>query len=466
MLNKYFSILISCLFLVLSLEATTSIKAEELKSGKKKSQIDISQVDKEIKIQNSPFKESYKDLQTNLLYDHYYESKNDYLKFDSINTEASSLLQKAIEYTHKGYIRLALSSIKEVIQLAKKNQDLNLLIRAEGILGNIHFINGDYQNAIASYQKSLDLAKSVGDNLAITIAYNNLANTWDNLEQDYQSQITRVKNNKIEVTKLEKLTKKANLAALNAASEALRNSKGKLNYSAVRAWINWHRLNNVTKVDISVPASILEKLPASRSKVYLYIDLAKLNPNSDIEILQQAIYIARTLKDDRALSFALGTLGNTYEQKSQTYQAIKYTEKAVLTAQSILAVDSLYRWQWQSGRLYRALGENEKAKNYYRNAIATLQSERSEAIALSKQKRWKFRDDVEPVYRELMELLLASDRTQEIEEALRVFELLNLQELKNYFEDDCVEITKIVSANLHQKLQQIGRAHEIGRAHV
>lgn len=54
------------------------------------------------------------------LYDNWNKSQNDYLKSNDKNTEASSLLQKAIEFTRKGYTRLALSSVKRVIQLSKK----------------------------------------------------------------------------------------------------------------------------------------------------------------------------------------------------------------------------------------------------------------------------------------------------------------------------------------------------------
>lgn len=116
----------------------------------------------------------------------------------------------------------------------------------------------------------------------------------------------------------------------------------------------------------------MAQLPASRSQVCLLIDLAKLSPNSTIEILNQAIAKANLLNDNRALSFALGALGNTYEQNNQIPQAIKYTEQAILATRSVFAVDSLYRWQWQAGRLYKALGETKKAKNYYRQAISTL----------------------------------------------------------------------------------------------
>ena len=454
--KQYFLILVSYLFITLLIN--TQLSNHAIAKELKEKNPDILEAKKLIDLKVFQLDWSWFNYYNSALYDSFDSSKTDYLKINSINTEASSLLQKSIEYTHQGYTRLALSSIARVIKLSKENQDLALLLQAQGVLGNIHFISGDYQDAIASYQQSLDLAQSIADNLGIIIAWNNLANTWHVLEQDYQAQIGRIQNNYQETKRLEKLSQKAHLASLDAANKALANSKGQINDSAVRAWINWHRLNKIAEVKVAIPLSILEQLPVSRSQIYLLIDLAQLSPNSAIEILQQGVVKATSLQDNRALSFALGSLGNTYEQKNQITQAIEYTEKAILTAQEMFAVDSLYRWQWQAGRLYKALGKTEQAKNYYREAIATLQSEQSETIALSKQRRWDFRDQVEPVYRELLELLLASNQTQEIKEALNVFELLNIKELKNFFEDDCVEITKIAKTNLEKNLQQTNTA--------
>lgn len=55
------------------------------------------------------------------------------------------------------------------------------------------------------------------------------------------------------------------------------------------------------------------------------------------------------------------------------------------------------------------------------------------------RKYWP-RDRVEPVYRELLALLLASDDTSQIQEAIEVFQLLQLKELQNFFGDDCVGV--------------------------
>ncbi|WP_206818182.1 CHAT domain-containing protein, partial [Chroococcus sp. FPU101] len=147
-----------------------------------------------------------------------------------------------------------------------------------------------------------------------------------------------------------------------------------------------------------------------------------------------------TWYDLRTASFALGALGRVYEQKKQYDFALKFTHQAQLAAGQISAPDSLYRWQWQAGRIYRATGKREEAKVAYRQAIASLQSIRGDIAVANQNLQLDFRDEVEPVYRQLLEILLDEGTPRELQEAIQVFEGLQLSELQNFFGDDCVEI--------------------------
>ena len=123
------------------------------------------------------------------------------------------------------------------------------------------------------------------------------------------------------------------------------------------------------------------------------------------DLLQQAIASATEIADDRAKSFALGSLGQVYELLQDPQQAIALTQQAQLVAQQVNASDSLYRWQWQMGRLLRQ-ADPQRAIAFYKQAVATLKSIRGDIVAASRDLQFDFRDSVEPVYRELIELLL------------------------------------------------------------
>ncbi|WP_088888871.1 CHAT domain-containing protein [Leptolyngbya ohadii] len=215
-------------------------------------------------------------------------------------------------------------------------------------------------------------------------------------------------------------------------------------------------------------------LPPSRAAVYARINLAKslmkfespdyqlndqlnhqLNhqPNyqSIAQILTPAISQAQTLKDDRAEAYAVGTLGTLYEQTQQWDAAKSLTERSLVLAQATNAADIAYQWQWQLGRILKAQNQVGQAIEAYQAAFETLQLLRRDLLATSPDLQFSFRENVEPLYRDLVELLLRrpeSDREnhdrqtvsqENLRQARRIIESLQLAELDNFFRTACLE---------------------------
>jgi CHAT domain-containing protein len=166
-------------------------------------------------------------------------------------------------------------------------------------------------------------------------------------------------------------------------------------------------------------------------------------------LLKKALSVARNIGDKRAESFALGSLGQIYQSVGQASDAMELTQQAQLAAGQANAPDSAYRWQWQAGRLLKAAGKRKDAIASYEQAIATLQSIRSNLVAINTDLQFDFRDSVEPVYRELMQLLLEpsglssqEQRKINLSKVIDTLELLKLAELQNYFGNECVEVAQ------------------------
>ena len=87
-------------------------------------------------------------------------------------------------------------------------------------------------------------------------------------------------------------------------------------------------------------------------------------------------------------------------------EALHLTQRAVLAAQRVYAPESLYQWQWQTGRLRHALGDIDAAIAAYERAVETLQSIRYELLSDYGKSRASFREALGPVYFELVDLLL------------------------------------------------------------
>ena len=159
----------------------------------------------------------------------------------------------------------------------------------------------------------------------------------------------------------------------------------------------------------------------------------------------KAVKLGRDLGDLRATAYALGNLGGIYEQKNQWLEAQQCTEQALLLSQNVQlnSPDLAYQWQWQLGRI-RDKGEKDiqGAIAAYTAAFNTLQSVRNDLVPISRDGQFDFRDGVEPVYRELVDLLLQKEEpTQEnLKQARNVIEALQVAELDNFFRDTCLQI--------------------------
>ncbi|MBW4492460.1 MAG: CHAT domain-containing protein [Oscillatoria princeps RMCB-10] len=208
----------------------------------------------------------------------------------------------------------------------------------------------------------------------------------------------------------------------------------------------------------------IEGLSPSRSAVYARVNFAGSlvclqqrsggaagapipNPAEDLlqtqaiaQLLSAAVQQAKDLKDERAESYAWGHLGQLYEVARELPVAVRHTEAALNLAQTIGAPDIAYQWQWQLGRLRLARGDRSGALAAYAQAVETLKSLRSDLAALNPDIQFDFRDEVEPVYRQLVALLLESDEPaqENLKRARDTIEALQLAELDNFFRDACL----------------------------
>jgi CHAT domain-containing protein len=195
--------------------------------------------------------------------------------------------------------------------------------------------------------------------------------------------------------------------------------------------------------------SKLKDLPSNRTAVYAQINFAQslicLKQASAVDapswqeiaqVLATAVRQAKSLGDQRAESFALGYLAGLYAQTQKQPEAQDLTQQALMLAQAIKAQDITYQWQWQLGYLLRTTGDIKGAIAAYTEAFNTLQSLRSDLAATSSNIQFSFQKSAEPVYRQLVDLLLQSPNqgkvTQKnLRQARDTIEALQLAELEN-----------------------------------
>ena len=214
--------------------------------------------------------------------------------------------------------------------------------------------------------------------------------------------------------------------------------------------------------DISV---LISQLPHHRESIYAQISLAAqlielmeeqhsiqaslygttLPTWDDItHVLEAALQGSQEIGDPRSETYAFGYLGTVYEHTHAWPQAEALTQRALLIAQNLDAADISYRWQWQLGRILKAEGKTKEAIAAYTEATDLLTHLRGDLIATGSEEQFRFREQVEPVYRELVSLLIPADPSIPIEQkdlvkARDVIEALQLAELDNFFKEACLD---------------------------
>ncbi|QDL07388.1 hypothetical protein DP113_05210 [Brasilonema octagenarum UFV-E1] len=333
-----------------------------------------------------------------------------------------------------GLYRQAEKTLKESIKTLQSQPNSPLKVIGLRSLGNVLQVTGDLETSRQMLQQSLEVADSLLDKQAVGDILLSLGNTARALQRTqeaidfYQKAVktatsptTRIQ---AQVNQLRLLLEIKQFKTFPALSSQIQTQLGDLppSRTAICARINF--AESLTRFRQDTTADTPE-----------WLDIAQL--------LSTAIEQARSLQDKRTESYALGVLAGVYEQTQQKSDAQNLTQQALLIAQAIDAKDIVYQWQWQLGRLLKAKGDMKGATAAYTEAVNNLQDLRNDLVAVNPEVKFSFRYEVEPVYRELVELLLQpegnSQPSQEnIKKASETIEQVQVAELDNFFRNTCL----------------------------
>ena len=351
-----------------------------------------------------------------------------YRKLGNIQKVGRSLTEQAQLYSSIGQPRKAIAilcgnltddgecSPESAISLTRQQEDRMGEAAALGSLGELYRLRGNYEGAITNLEATLKIAETIENPDYLMSAFNGLGNTYKNLAQvnDRRANSARLIGDTEEAESFAQQSWRNYNQASSYYRQSLQVARQQNDVlGELRSLLNsipvYYRLAKPTEAPMEAEQTkiealtLLKTLPASREKAYAGIKLAKLSPSgtlaptecltpqqqtSAIPLLQDSLEVARSLKDARAESFALGELGHIYEcrfvarKDTPDYQqAINYTKQARISAeQDLQAKDSLYLWEWQTGRILRAGARSQPAIAAYQKAIATLEEIRDDII--------------------------------------------------------------------------------------
>ena len=344
-----------------------------------------------------------------------------------------------------GQSKQALQSLELALALAQKGDDPLAKVTALGHLGRTYLAFGQLSEASEYLQQASELAKKQASPQLAATTLNDLGVLLAKKQLDqealdaFQESIVHLQNAESPLL--------AAIARTNAARALLRlgqpaNSRGALDAALEHLQnISPSRQKLLALIGIAlVYQRLITQLPQTRDPLVLRA----------AGVLQEAATIAEQQGDRRTLSYALGYLGHLYEAESRLDEALQLTRRALFIAQSVDAPESLYRWQWQLGRLLAATGQLDHAIASYRQAASTLQPIRVEVAQASPDGPMADQETMKPLYFELADLLLQRASLTEDGKASEGYllaardaiEAYKTAELRDYFKDDCVDAVR------------------------
>jgi CHAT domain-containing protein len=198
----------------------------------------------------------------------------------------------------------------------------------------------------------------------------------------------------------------------------------------------------------------MRELPPSHTSLYAAINfVATLNRQSNpdqilplkdlAQLMAVTVQSAQQIQDAPAQAYTLHQWAKLYRRTQQVSEAKELAEKSLDIARKLQANDIIAQSAWEMGQLYKQQGDRSKAITAYTEAVNALKALRGDLVAINPDVQFSFRSSVEPVYRELVDLLLDNQPSQaELIQARELIEALQIAELDNFFREACLDRTQ------------------------
>ena len=354
-----------------------------------------------------------------------YEQAGDTLGALGSQVNQAQALQKL------GFYRRSGQQLEAVNQRLAALPDSEIKVTGLRNLGIALQVTGDLEGSREALFQSAEIARQIGATIELSATYSSLGATAAEWGDPDAALI---------------FYEEAEQAALNA-SELVQAQLGQL-----RLYLD----HDQPAAAVALAPSLYQQLTAlspSRTSVYDTVNfiasLAKLEARSGQpipiraqgELLAKAVQAARSLKDPQAESHALSQWGALYTRTNQWQEALDLTDQSLRIARTHQSDDIVAQSAWQLGRLLKQQGQKQEAIAAYREAVGALKALRGDLVAINSNVQFSYRESVEPVYRELVDLLLQGDPSQSsLIEAREMIEALQVAELDNFFREACLDV--------------------------
>jgi CHAT domain-containing protein len=363
------------------------------------------------------------------------EAQKLYQQNQDVEGEIGATVNQAIAFQKLGQYRTAQKILEKIeVQLASMPQSLQAtgykaLGTTYATMGNVPQAQEKLEASIALTQnKDAEITAKTKIDLAAVIKF---ADSQDATKLLQEVASTSKNRETQAIALLNQIDIELEAKNWQTAVEIARNSQDLILNLPHNDFAKINLIHTMAKLD-SYQASELKSAQISQTSDTLVRDRHK-------QLLEQIAQSAKSRGIVKTESYGIGTLAYIEEQQGNLAEAIKLNEYALSLTNAIAAEDIAYQWQWQLGRIFKTQGKTKEAIAAYQRAVNDLDRIRKDLVAFNPESQYSFRESVEPVYRQLVELLISQPSQENLLTARNTIESLQMAELENYFRQSCLQ---------------------------
>jgi CHAT domain-containing protein/tetratricopeptide (TPR) repeat protein len=340
---------------------------------------------------------------------------------------AASLTGIGIIHYRHGRYDLALDYYHRALLLREELGSSLGIAYALGNIGTVYHVLGNYSLALEYHQKDLALLESVG-------AKPDAITTLHNIGLVYESQ----GNYRLALEYQQK--------ALALIEETGSRAKVPLVLTAIG---NIHRmvgdyrqaLDDYQK-GLAVCEAVGDKQLMGATLEFIG-DLHRVQGHYSeaLEHYRKCLSLAEAINAKQLLASALKNIGRVHKLQGNNSLALEFTERAINLARELRKPETLWSALTIAGTAQQALNQPARARQAFEEAIATIETLRSN-VAGGEQERQRFFENKLSPYQALMELLLSQNETAQ---ALAVAERAKARVLLDVLQSGRITVSKAMS---------------------
>lgn len=285
-------------------------------------------------------------------------------------------------YIGEGRYDLALKNLQEALGVFEE-LDMKLLIGVTlSRIGLIDLYQGRYAQALEKFQRSLRIRKELGNSQGIAMMHNRIGLVYDDLGLSKLAMENYQKSLRI----FKELGDKFNQASVLLNIGSLYSNQGDYE-QAVTYFQQSHKMfeESGVKGEAAKPLHNIGEIHRRQGRY----DLA-------LEIFEKCLRTHEEVRDKPGATITLKNIGLTHHAKGNYAEALETTRRALALAREMNSLGVLWRVQESMGRTLRAMGQLEQSRQYFLEAIATIESLRHEAGGGVQQQQSFLEDKLSP----------------------------------------------------------------------